>query len=367
MKIPLLSLCMIVRDEEASIGKCLQSVQGIVDEIIVIDTGSTDRTASICRSFGATVWCKSWNGSFADARNEGISKAKGSWILWLDADEIFEQSVGRSLRDILLESDAVLAALQIVNYTGVREELPEPIYLCPQVRLFRNELGLRFNGKIHETLVHSDGSRLNETPALLPLRIHHYGYLEDTVRIKGKAMRNLKLLERELASGQSDPWLYYHLASEYTRLSRYEEAFEQVNKSIVGFLGQGQLPPALLYKQKYDILIAHGGIEGIWPGIENAIRLYPDYVDLLFYKAMYLLQKDLVLEAYHLLEKCLELGDASKKYLTLKGLGDAHARFYMVICLVKLGRFKEGSELIKRAGYTEEDIAKYSSLFPLSS
>lgn len=367
MGIPLLSLCMIVRDEEASIGKCLQSVKDIVDEIIVIDTGSTDRTAAICRSFGASVWCKSWNGSFADARNEGISKAKGRWILWLDADEVLEQSDPGSLRDNLLETDAAIAALQVVNYTGVSQELPEPIYLCPQVRLFRNGLGLCFNGNIHETLVHSDGSQLNETPVLLPLQIHHYGYLEDTVRIKGKVERNLKLLEQELASGKSNPWLYYHLASEYTRLNRFEEAFVQVNKSIVEFLGQSQLPPALLYKQKYDILIAHGGIEGIWPGIEHAIRLYPDYVDLLFYKAMYLLQKDLVLEAYHLLEKCLELGDASKKYLTLKGLGDTHARYYLAVCLIKLGRLAEGSELMKRAAYSEDASARLAGLFPLSS
>ncbi|MNV78653.1 hypothetical protein D3C71_1721560 [compost metagenome] len=90
-------------------------------------------------------------------------------------------------------------------------------------------------------------------------------------------------------------------------------------------------------------------------------------MDLLFYKAMYLLQKDLVLEAYHLLEKCLELGDESKKYLTLKGLGDTHARYYMAICLVKLGRYKEGSELMKRAGNSEDASARLTGLFPLSS
>lgn len=358
---------MIVKDEEATIGKCLQSVTGIADEIIVIDTGSTDRTASICRSFGAIVYRKSWNNSFAEARNEGIAKAKGAWILWLDADEVLEESGAGALRDKLLEIDAVIAAVQIVNYTGISRESPDPVYVCPQVRLFQNGRGLRFTGNIHETLVHDDGSPLNQAYGRLPLRIHHYGYLEDTVKIKRKSERNLKLLEQEQASAQPDPWCFYHLASEYNRLSRYEEAFEQVNHSILAFLGQSQLPPALLYKLKYDILIAHGGIEGIWPGIEQAVRLYPDYVDLLFYKALYLLEKDLLLEAYDLLEKCLELGEDSWKYLTLQGLGDTYARYYMAVCLMKLGRLQEGSQLMQRVANSGNGPGRSAGPFSLSS
>lgn len=348
MGVPLLSVCIIARDEELSIGRCLQSIQGIADEIIVIDTGSTDKTAAISRSFGALVWRKAWNESFAEARNEGISKAKGAWILWLDADEILEQPVGESLRDELLQTEADIAAFRIVNFTGSDIDSPGPVYVCPQVRLFRNGYGFRFSGKIHETLVHHDGTRLQASPALFPHKILHYGYLEDVVNKKRKSERNLRLLKQQLASGQSDPWWNYHLASEYNRLGRYEEAFEQINRSIVGFLNQSQLPPALLYKLKYDILMAHGSLDGIWPGIEQAIRLYPDYVDLQFYKALYLLEKDLLLEAYDLLNRCIELGDTSWKYLTLKGLEDSYAYYYMAVCLLRLGRYKEGSELMRR-------------------
>ncbi|MDD2373005.1 MAG: glycosyltransferase family 2 protein, partial [Syntrophomonadaceae bacterium] len=82
-----LSLAMIVKDEESCIKRCLDSVINLVDEIIIVDTGSTDKTIEICRSYNAQVFHYSWNNNFAEARNFGLDKVTGDWVLWLDADE----------------------------------------------------------------------------------------------------------------------------------------------------------------------------------------------------------------------------------------------------------------------------------------
>ncbi len=91
-----ISLCMIVKDEEEMLPRCLAAVAEHVDELVIVDTGSTDRTVEIAESFGADVVEFPWNGSFADARNVSLDRATGDWILWLDADEVLDDGPGRA-------------------------------------------------------------------------------------------------------------------------------------------------------------------------------------------------------------------------------------------------------------------------------
>ncbi len=94
---------MIVKNEESNIANCLKSAQGIVDEIIIVDTGSTDETIAICETFNAKILNFKWNNSFAEARNFGLKQAKGDWILWLDADEEIDVEDGKKLKKYLSE------------------------------------------------------------------------------------------------------------------------------------------------------------------------------------------------------------------------------------------------------------------------
>ncbi len=87
---PTITLCMIIKNEEAFLEKCLSSIENFADEIIIIDTGSTDNSINIAHSFRAKVYRYEWNNHFAKARNEGITKAETEWILWLDADECLD-------------------------------------------------------------------------------------------------------------------------------------------------------------------------------------------------------------------------------------------------------------------------------------
>src|SRR4029077_17309854 len=95
-----LSLCMIVKDEEAMLPRCLTAVAEPVDELIVVDTGSTDRTVEIAESFGARVLHHAWTGDFSAARNVGLDAATGDWLLYLDADEVLAGGDGPLLREL---------------------------------------------------------------------------------------------------------------------------------------------------------------------------------------------------------------------------------------------------------------------------
>src|SRR5262249_19217829 len=98
---PQVSLCLIVKDEEAHLGRCLRSVADLVDELIVVDTGSADRTREVAAACGAQVHDFAWADSFAAARNESLRHARGRWILWLDGDEYLDAENRARLRAVL--------------------------------------------------------------------------------------------------------------------------------------------------------------------------------------------------------------------------------------------------------------------------
>ncbi|WCN37469.1 glycosyltransferase family 2 protein [Aneurinibacillus uraniidurans] len=340
-----LSLCMIVKDEEASIGRCLSSVKGIVDEIIIVDTGSTDRTVEICQSFGAHVHSFAWNESFADARNYGLARATGDWILWLDADEEVDANDRDKLRDSRYFHEYDVLQIQLINYVGNKVDEDKALSIG-HFRLFRNNKGFAFVNKIHEWLnidkvlsSPEDQKRIGS----LPIKFHHYGYLDDVVENKNKFTRNLEMLKKELEEEERSPWIHYHIAAEYHRAKQYEKAFEHVNLAVVDFLMAGFTPPSLLYKLKYSILLTLGSWDGALEGIKRALILYPDYVDLQFYQGVILYGKEMYEEALEAFARCIDLGEDNFNYLIMKGLGSFQAWHCKGHCYEKLGQTKEAA------------------------
>lgn len=349
MKGNTLSLCMIVKDEEQWIHRSLTSVKDVVDEMIVVDTGSTDRTPDIARSLGAGVYCFSWADHFAEARNYGLSKAAGDWILWLDADEEVDAVDAPRLREVLQMEHSSLAFIELINFYGESPPHLDRVYRLAHHRLFRNGIGLQFRGAIHEQLnIDKILPQMNEIPQL-NVKVYHYGYLDQVTRNKSKFERNLSMLTKAAAEPDGDPWINYHLASEFYRIENYHKAFEYVNKSIIHFLQKKMPPPSMLYKLKYASLLATGSYDGAWPAIEKAIMMYPDYVDLLFYKGVILMQKNMVDEAILVFQHCLELGENNLSYLTLKGLGTFQASYYLGQCYEKQEKWNEAKEAYRIA------------------
>lgn len=144
-----ISLCMIVRNEELNIRRCLDSVKNYVDEMVIVDTGSADRTKAVCSEYGARIFDFEWKNDFAAARNFSLEKARGDWILWLDADEVADMADFSSLRVYLDNSEDSLILVPMLHFYGKGPADEKHAYFSSAVRLMRKSTGIRFVGKIH--------------------------------------------------------------------------------------------------------------------------------------------------------------------------------------------------------------------------
>ncbi|WP_343224489.1 glycosyltransferase [Paenibacillus sp. ACRRX] len=350
MEYPKISLCMIVKNEEDCIARCLNSVKHVVDEIIIVDTGSTDNTADICRSFDAQIVEYTWNEHFADARNYGLQYATGDWILWMDADEELDPNDALQLKQQVNTASEAILWIHLINFIGNEPDANDAFHITHS-RMFRNHIGFKFTKSIHEilnleeVLPEYDPSQQQT----LPIKIYHYGYMNEYIINKKKSERNIRLLEQELHKEDHHPWIKYHIATEYYRLKQYQKAFEYVNLGIVHFLQERKAPPSLLYKLKYSILITLGSVEGAWQGIDRAILMYPDYVDLYFYKGVIYYLKEWYSQAIEVFQQCIILGENNIKHLTLKGVGSFHASYYIGLCHEKLGNMEHAIQAYEAA------------------
>lgn len=203
---PLVSAAIIVRDEADHLRRCLTSIAALCDEIVVVDTGSTDESLSVADSFGARTDVRPWDDDFAAARNHALAMAAGRWILYIDADEELSCDAP-SVRSMLAEADDVVSFR--VWFRSRRAYSP---YL--EYRLWRHRDDIRFHGRIHETMVPDihrvaadTGLRVIDTDTV---RICHYGYEGDQT---AKHHRNLPLLERRVAEYPDRCYLWNHLGN----------------------------------------------------------------------------------------------------------------------------------------------------------
>jgi hypothetical protein len=211
-----LSLCMIVKDEEEMLPGCLEAVRGAVDEIIVVDTGSSDRTPDIARSFGARLVEFPWNGSFADARNVSLEHATGDWVLYLDADEHLMPEDAPKLRELLRRTWREAFYLVETNYTGAEDTGSAMTHHA--LRVWRSRPRYRFEGRIHEQKTQTMPTYLPERFETSTVRMRHYGYLGSRIAAKDKSRRNIELLEIEARESPS-PFNDYNLAMSLERAS----------------------------------------------------------------------------------------------------------------------------------------------------
>ncbi|MDA0748284.1 MAG: glycosyltransferase, partial [bacterium] len=190
-----LSVCLIVRDEEKVLDRCLASVRGVADEIVVVDTGSTDRSLDIVRSYGAQVFHFTWSDDFSAARNIGLSHATGRWILWLDADEYLRpEDQEKVTRAKALEPD------QALLFTLVNEGTDQSRFR--QVKMFPNRQEIRFERPVHETVLPSL-RRLAMDVVGTDAEVRHTGYAEART-LEKKNARYFDLMEKWLEKHPED-------------------------------------------------------------------------------------------------------------------------------------------------------------------
>ncbi|WP_284313428.1 tetratricopeptide repeat-containing glycosyltransferase family 2 protein [Labrys miyagiensis] len=216
---------MIARDEAVFLPGCLESIRPAVDEIIVVDTGSSDETREIARSWGAVVIDHRWNDDFAAARNVALDAALGEWLLYVDADERLVSSHQTRILDCFDATSALAAFVQFKpksGYTRYREP-----------RLFRNRPDLRFTGPIHETIVPALDVIMAQEPLGIvssPIRLDHLGYDGDQSR---KHSRNLPLLLQAVRDQPGRVYYWAHLAETFAALGKGAAAIEAAKTGLV--------------------------------------------------------------------------------------------------------------------------------------
>ena len=273
---PLLTAAMIVRDEASQLPACLESIRGVVDEIVIVDTGSSDATVSIANSFGARVHTHPWNGSFADARNAGLELARGRWILYIDADE----------RVRPISPSVVRARLEAATEVALRVRLRPFAGATPywEYRLWRADPRIRFTGRMHEkvqmairALSESEGLRIGESELFL----EHVGYEGDQTR---KHERNLPLLRAQLEDDPLDPYSWHHLAVVLDGLGESEQAEAaleqavQVARETTGRAGVMPFLRLIQHRREHEQDTSHV--------LEEALARHPDSFALMWLKLL---------------------------------------------------------------------------------
>ncbi|MEW6534504.1 MAG: glycosyltransferase [Candidatus Auribacterota bacterium] len=318
----MLSICMIVKNEERCIAGSLSSIRDIADEIIVVDTGSTDLTADIAREYGADVYHFMWNNDFSAARNYSIEMAKGDWILFIDADECISEGDCFKIKSLLKNTQLAGYMLiqrnytdneRLLNYkpcTGTYGDCERARGFVPveRIGLFRNLPSIRFSGVIHET-VGPAIEKLGGVVGMTDIAVHHYGHL-DTAEKERKTAHYLALGLRQIQLTPEDPKPYndigiiylsqgdfisaekfflnaydrnpdyhdlrFHLATLYFRWLKYDESIRYLNEVLAANPHHQQ---ALLTRG--IIADTQGDYQSAEHFFSTGLNIYPDSIAFL--------------------------------------------------------------------------------------
>jgi glycosyltransferase involved in cell wall biosynthesis len=269
---PPLSLCMIVKNEERSLAKCLESVRDLAPEIVITDTGSTDGTVEIARQYGAQVFFFSFDPvDFAAARNQTLARASGRWILMLDADEILEPASVPLIQALTGADENAGYYFARRNYSSDAEGFTTDY----AVRLFPNRAEYRYRGRVHETIdsaILAGGGRLLTTG----IAIEHK-FVSDRETRRRKNQRYIEILKEEIEADPSDSSRLDFLAAEFHQLEMFAEAAlvaEEIAR--VRPLDPGAHLNLGIYR-----LVWQADPERARESFERALRLRPGYPEAL--------------------------------------------------------------------------------------
>lgn len=341
MKKTSISLCMIVKNEERCIERCLDSVASIVDEIIIVDTGSTDRTLELIKKYEVKLYHYVWDNHFANARNYAIDQAKGDYILHLDADEWLEDPHG--VINHSLEND--------IYYIPIRNELEgglAEVHKFP--RLFRRIPELRYHGALHEQI--DIGQNWHRSSMVLSKAlIYHDGYLQQIISRKNKNDRNLSILLAEIEE-KPTPFNYYNLGQQYFANGDFMKAVEAYKKSY-SFGNQYTFTKRLLVGLIQSLISLKKYAEALAIA-EDSFILYPDYVEFKYYEGLIYKELGYLPDATECFKLCINMGDSdpSINFNTYEGTGSylAYARLFEI-------SFKS-ADFIKAEQYLNEAISQ---------
>ncbi len=275
----LLSLCMIVRDNERTIRPALESVKPWVDEMVVVDTGSTDRTPDICRELGARVFEFPWCDDFSAARNESFRHAQGEWLFWMDSDDTIDEANGRGLRELATgpHDENALGYVVRVHCPG---DTPHDVTAVDHVKLVRNRPDLRFEHRIHEQLLPAI-RRAGGEVRFTDLFVVHSGSDKSEEGRAGKIERDLRILAKDLEDRPDHPFVLFNLGMTYADVDRHDEAVEYLRRSIV-VSGPEESHVRKAFALLVGTLVSANRHDEAWDACCEGLARFPDDPELLF-------------------------------------------------------------------------------------
>ena len=285
---PALSLCVIARNEAAFLDECLGSARQVADDIVVVDTGSTDDTRDVALRHGARVSSFAWRGDFSAARNESLAQARGEWILVLDCDEVIATADCEAIAQHIASGQAEAYRLTTRNYIDEpdraewrqcdgsysEERSYRGWFPSTKVRLWRNDPAIRFEGAVHELVEYS----LKRHGAIIEdcsVPVHHYGYGGDKTR---PDEAYVEAGERKVRDRPGDLQARYELAIAYRNVGRFERALDAIESVVLGLSEEGS-GTSYPYLEEELVHLVYGDILDQLNRLDEALEAYGRVAD----------------------------------------------------------------------------------------
>ena len=352
-----ISVCIIAKNEEKHIEECCKHLAPYGFEIVLVDTGSADGTVELARRYTDCIYHFDWCNDFSAAKNFALEKASHDWILSIDCDEYIE-SIDRDALATLMQSQPTAAGRILIRNRFT--ENGQTAYEQVRVSRFVNRRHYRFEGAVHEQLVPIGVPGGNLSPVKYvydaPITVLHVGYDGSEEEMRDKSMRNIALLEQELATQGEDPYIYYQLGQSYRKIHDYEKAFYYFDLGL-----SMDVDPALDYVQTmvesygYTLLDLKRNQDAL-----NLLGVYEEFskrADFVFLMGLIYMNNGLFDESVQEFTKATTIEE-----FAVDGVNSYKAYYNIGVIYECTGHTKEAKEAYRKCGSYEPAVKRLKLL-----